>query len=221
MCNATNLNRRCLLWVISGHSSALTRCPLYPQKRTSELARLRFGLQRLRPRARDQGCGMRGIGGAVNPTARCCSKSYRICQIRPSAKPIAIADSDFDDHQQHQSHQYLPLEPMSLGRPSEGYRSIFHTAALVNRAGAGRQQSTHQCIYCPLSVVCLPRQPIFFALARHHLWTFPNNRVDTTNAAGWRKPVWRTGGTRKAFPPHLPRKRISGFGRQGDHRWRS
>ena len=64
--------------------------------------------------------------------------------------------SDFDNHQQH-----LPLEPMSLGCPSEGCRSVFHTAALVNRAGAGRQQSTHQCIYCPLSVVCLPRQPIF------------------------------------------------------------
>ena len=70
-------------------------------------------------------------------------------------------DSDFDNHQQHQSHRYVPLEPMSLGCPSEGYRSLFHTAALVNRAGAGRQQSTHQCIYCPLSVVCLPRQPIF------------------------------------------------------------
>ena len=104
---------------------------------------------------------MRAIGGAVNPTARCSSKSYRICQIRPSAKPIGQRVSDFDNHQQHQSHRYLPLEPMSLGCPSEGYRSVFHTAALVNRAGAGRQQSTHQCIYCPLSVVCLPRQPIF------------------------------------------------------------
>ena len=48
--------------------------------------------------------------------------------------------SDFDNHQQHQSHRYLPLEPMSLGCPSEDYRSVFHMAALVNRAGAGRQQ---------------------------------------------------------------------------------
>ena len=132
-----------------------------PQKRTSELARIRFGLQRLRPRAKKQGCGMRGIwwrrksDGALllqvipdlpNP-AECKADRHRV--------------SDFDNHQQHQSHRYLPLEPMSLGCPSEGYRSVFHTAALVNRAGAGRQQSTHQCIYCPLSVVCLPRQPIF------------------------------------------------------------
>ena len=118
--------------------------------------------------------------------------------------------SDFDNHQQHQSHRYLPLEPMSLGCPSEGYRSVFHMAALVNRAGAGRQQKrtpVHLLSpFCGLFATAAD----FFALARHHLWTFPNNRVDTTNAAGWRKPVWRTGGTQKAFPPHLPRKRTSG-----------
>ncbi len=37
------------------------------------------------------GRGMRAMGGAVKPPARCCSKSHRICQIRPSMKPIAIA----------------------------------------------------------------------------------------------------------------------------------
>jgi hypothetical protein len=42
-------------------------------------------------RLRDQGRGMRAMGGAVKPPARCCSKSHRICQIRPSTKPIAIA----------------------------------------------------------------------------------------------------------------------------------
>src|SRR5215467_1842511 len=39
----------------------------------------------------DQGRGMRATGGAVKPPARSCSKSHRICQIRPSTKPIAIA----------------------------------------------------------------------------------------------------------------------------------
>jgi hypothetical protein len=34
---------------------------------------------------------MRAMGGAVKPPARCCAKSHRICQIRPSTKPIAIA----------------------------------------------------------------------------------------------------------------------------------
>jgi len=31
------------------------------------------------------------MGGAVKPPTRSCSKSHRICQIRPSTKPIAIA----------------------------------------------------------------------------------------------------------------------------------
>jgi hypothetical protein len=39
----------------------------------------------------DQGRGMRAMGGAVKPPTRSCSKSRRICQIRPSTKPIAIA----------------------------------------------------------------------------------------------------------------------------------
>jgi hypothetical protein len=34
---------------------------------------------------------MWAMGGAVKPPARCCSKSHRICQMRPSMKPIAIA----------------------------------------------------------------------------------------------------------------------------------
>src|SRR5262249_29773535 len=38
-----------------------------------------------------EGRGMRATGGAVKPPARCSSKSHRICQIRPSIKPIAIA----------------------------------------------------------------------------------------------------------------------------------
>ena len=38
-----------------------------------------------------QGREMRAIGGAVKLTARCSAKSHRICQIRPSTKPIAIA----------------------------------------------------------------------------------------------------------------------------------
>src|SRR5215472_14022606 len=66
-----NKNPACCLG--SQHAS----CPLYPQKRTSE--------------SRDQGRGMRATGGAANPPARCCSKSHRICQIRPSMKLIPIA----------------------------------------------------------------------------------------------------------------------------------
>jgi hypothetical protein len=34
---------------------------------------------------------MRAVGGAVKSPACCCSRSDRICQIRPSMKPIAIA----------------------------------------------------------------------------------------------------------------------------------
>jgi hypothetical protein len=33
----------CLLWVKSGHPTRSTPCPLYPQKRTSELARITRG----------------------------------------------------------------------------------------------------------------------------------------------------------------------------------
>jgi len=34
VCTAAILNRRCPLWVKSGHSPRFVRCPLYPQKRT-------------------------------------------------------------------------------------------------------------------------------------------------------------------------------------------
>jgi hypothetical protein len=34
---------------------------------------------------------MRAMGGAVKPPERCSSKSHRICEMRPSMKPIAIA----------------------------------------------------------------------------------------------------------------------------------
>jgi hypothetical protein len=34
---------------------------------------------------------MRAMGGSVKPPARCCSNSHRICQMRPSMKPIPIA----------------------------------------------------------------------------------------------------------------------------------
>jgi hypothetical protein len=45
-------------------------------------------------------------------------------------------DSDFDNHQQHQNHRYLPPELMALGCTSKGYRSVFHATTLVNRPGA-------------------------------------------------------------------------------------
>jgi hypothetical protein len=53
------------------------------------------------------------------------------------------------------------------------------------------------------SVACLPRQATFCTEAAISLWTFPDNRIDTPNAAEWRKPVWRTGGSQKAFSLHL------------------
>ena len=40
VCTAAILSHSCLLWVISGHCAVSGRCPLYPQKRTSELSRL-------------------------------------------------------------------------------------------------------------------------------------------------------------------------------------
>src|SRR5262249_22712946 len=39
----TDVSRRTLDRVRSGHCGASVGCPLYPQKRTSELARIRFG----------------------------------------------------------------------------------------------------------------------------------------------------------------------------------
>jgi len=67
-------------------------------RRVSSVVRtLRPSDDRVRPRNRppcevsDQGRGMRATRGAVKPPARSCSKSHRICQIRPSTKPIAIA----------------------------------------------------------------------------------------------------------------------------------
>src|SRR5215472_5670386 len=34
LCTSAKIDRPCPLWVKSGHGSAFTRCPLYPQKRT-------------------------------------------------------------------------------------------------------------------------------------------------------------------------------------------
>jgi hypothetical protein len=50
---------------------------------------------------------MRAMGGATKPPARCCSKSHRICQIRPSTKPIAIA-TEIPAENAH--HVHVPRE---------------------------------------------------------------------------------------------------------------
>src|SRR5262249_26825131 len=38
LCVTASSDRRCQLWVISGHRSTSAQCPLYPQKRTLELS---------------------------------------------------------------------------------------------------------------------------------------------------------------------------------------
>src|SRR5215468_633581 len=43
-CIAANSDRRCPLWVKSGHCAVSGRCPLYPQKRTSKLTGVTFGV---------------------------------------------------------------------------------------------------------------------------------------------------------------------------------
>jgi hypothetical protein len=54
-------------------------------------------------------------------------------------------DSDFDNHQQHQNHRYLPPELMALGCTSKGYRSVFHATTLVNRPGARESRAGPIC----------------------------------------------------------------------------
>ena len=58
--------------------------------------------------------------GTAKRASNCCSRSCRICQIRPSKKPVAI------HHQQCQCHRRVPFRPMPLGCPSKVTGSFLH-----------------------------------------------------------------------------------------------
>ena len=67
---------------------------------------------------------MRATGGAVKPPARSCSKSHRICQIRPSTKPIAIASEISKTITISKvTVCSFPDQPLSCAR--KGYRTVF------------------------------------------------------------------------------------------------
>ena len=68
---------------------------------------------------------MRAMGGAAKLPARCCSKSDRICQIRPSTKPIAIATEISKAIKSAKVIGMFLLGLMPLGCPCKGYRAVF------------------------------------------------------------------------------------------------
>jgi hypothetical protein len=78
---------------------------------------------------------MRAMGGAAKPPARCCSKSHRICQIRPSTKPIAIATEISKTIKSHQViGMFLPANLTRL--PEQRLPDSFYVATLeIERAG--------------------------------------------------------------------------------------
>ena len=68
---------------------------------------------------------MRAMGGAAKPPARCCSKSDRICQIRPSTKPIAIATEISKTIKSAKVIGMFLLGLMPLDCPCKAYRTVF------------------------------------------------------------------------------------------------
>jgi hypothetical protein len=79
---------------------------------------------------------MWAMGGAVKPPSRCCSKSHRICQMRPSMKPIAIATEISKTISSTKVIECsLPANATRL--PDQRLPDRFYTAALVKGAGAG------------------------------------------------------------------------------------
>jgi predicted RNase H-like HicB family nuclease len=75
------------------------------------------------------------MGGATKPPPRCCSKSHRICQIRPSTKPIAIATEISKTIKSHQViGMFLPAN--LTGLPEQRLPDSFYVATLeMERAG--------------------------------------------------------------------------------------
>ena len=68
---------------------------------------------------------MRAMGGAAKPPVRCCSKSDRICQIRPSTKPIAIATEISKTIKSAKVIGIFLFGLMPLGCQCKGYRTVF------------------------------------------------------------------------------------------------
>jgi hypothetical protein len=66
--------------------------PLDQRRSNSGSLAILAAIRRASSLVRDQRHGMRAMGGAVKLLSRCSSKSHRICQIRPSMKPTAIAN---------------------------------------------------------------------------------------------------------------------------------
>src|SRR5215471_11780190 len=87
----------------------------------------------------DQGRGMRATGGAVNPPARSCSMSHRICQIRPSTKPIAIATEISKTIKSAKVIGMFLFGLMPLGCPCKSYRTVF-TRIFGKRASRGSRE---------------------------------------------------------------------------------
>lgn len=71
---------------------------------------------------------MRAVDGS-------CSKSHRICQIRPSTKPIAIATEVSKTITSTKVIAMFLSRAVPLGCPSKRLPDLFYAA--VNRAGAG------------------------------------------------------------------------------------
>jgi hypothetical protein len=109
----------------------------------------------------DQGCGMRATGGAVKPPARSCSRSHRICQIRPITKPTAIATEISKAITRNKVIGVVLSSPMPLSCARKGYRSVFHAARSVNRAGAGWQHRQEGG-----GLLC--ERPLLFAIDRYN-----------------------------------------------------
>ena len=61
-----------------------------------------------------------------------------------------------------------------------------------------------------------------FLHGRHYqLWTSVSNKADTLHCGRMAKASWATGGSQKAFPPHLLPETDQQIGRQGNHCWRA
>jgi hypothetical protein len=79
------------------------------------------------------------MGGAVKPPARSCSRSHRICQMRPSIKPIAIAT----EISKTVSSTKLIIGMFPSGQctrlPDQRLPDRFYTVALVKEQKPGFQ----------------------------------------------------------------------------------
>jgi hypothetical protein len=105
---------------------------------------------------------MRATGGAVKQPACSCARSHRICQIRPSTKPTAIATEISKAITMNKVIGAFLYSPMALSCARKGYRSVFHAAGSVNRAGLD--------VFCFRKVAsCSASQRFFLLLDRYNV----------------------------------------------------